>query len=87
MTSLTVARLWPVWLVLCTLTLGSAVISHEHGLTRLAVIGIFAIAALKAELVLDNFMEAAMAETHWQWLYRLWIAAVTMILAVGFSVN
>jgi hypothetical protein len=87
MTGLSFVRLWPVWLVLCALTLGSAGISHEQGLTRLAVIGIFAIAALKAELVLDSFMEAPMAETHWQWLYRLWIAAVTMILAVGFSGN
>lgn len=85
MTGLSFSRLWLVWLALSVLTLGSAVISHEQGLTRLAVIGIFALAALKAEMVLDNFMEAPLAETHWQWLYRLWIVAVSAILAVGFS--
>lgn len=85
MNGLTFSRLWLVWLVLTALTLGSAVIGHEQGLTRLAVIGIFAIAALKAELVLNNFMEAPLVEANWQWLYRLWIVAVTVILAVGFS--
>jgi tetrahydromethanopterin S-methyltransferase subunit D len=69
---------------LMTLTLVSATVSEERGLTQLAAVGLFIIAAIKAELVLDNFMEAPQAEAHWKWLYRGWIAVVTLLLSIGF---
>ena len=69
---------------LVALTLCSALTSEEGGLSPLAIVAIFAFAALKAEIVLDNFMEAPRAQPHWQWLYRLWIGAVTIVLTAGF---
>jgi heme/copper-type cytochrome/quinol oxidase subunit 4 len=78
-------HLWGVFAALIVLTLTSALISERGGLVRPAVVAIFAIAAIKAVLVLDNFMEAPHAERHWLWLYRLWIAAVTILLTVAFA--
>ena len=71
--------------VLIVLTLCSALTSEEGGLSPVAIALIFGLAAFKAELVLDNFMEAPHAEAHWQWLYRLWIAAVTILLTAAFA--
>jgi len=79
-------KLWIVGLCLVGLTLCSAVTSGEGGLSVASTIAIFAFAALKAELVLDNFMEAPHAQRHWQWLYRLWIAIVTIMLATAFAI-
>jgi len=79
-------RLWIVALGLVALTLCSAFTSGEGGLSTVSIIAIFAFAALKAELVLDNFMEAPHAEKHWQWLYRLWIGVVTIMLAFAFAI-
>lgn len=78
-------HLWGVFAALIVLTLTSAVISERSGAVRPAVVAIFAIAAIKAVLVLDNFMEAPHAERHWLWLYRLWIAVVTILLTVTFA--
>ena len=85
MAGVVLSRLWMVGLVLVLLTLVSAFTSEGGGLSPLAIIAIFAIAAFKAELVLDNFMEAPHAERHWQILYRLWISAVTLLLIAAFA--
>lgn len=78
-------RLNIIWAALVGLTLASYLLAHEAGLTALAAIAMFAIAAFKSELVLVNFMEANHAKRQWLWLYRLWIGAVTIILVVGFA--
>lgn len=77
--------MWQVAAVLVALTVGSAAISGEQDIAGPGTIAIFCVAALKAELLLSHFMEAAAAERQWQWLYRLWIAAVTGLLAIGLS--
>lgn len=55
-----------VGLVLIGLTLFAAMISDEGGVSRLGRIAIFTIAVLKAEQVLDNFVEALKVERHRQ---------------------
>jgi tetrahydromethanopterin S-methyltransferase subunit D len=86
MTAIFTGRPWLVGAALMTLTLVSATISEERGLTQISAVGLFIIAAIKAELVLDNFMEAPQAEAHWKWLYRGWIAVITLMLSIGFAV-
>tara|TARA_R110000824_G_scaffold104360_13_gene247775 strand:- start:16478 stop:16741 length:264 start_codon:yes stop_codon:yes gene_type:complete len=85
MTGILTRKPWLVGVILVGLTLASAAISEERGLTQAAVVGMFIIAAFKASLVLDHFMEAPLAESHWKWLYRGWIAVVTLMLCIGFS--
>ncbi len=80
-------RLWPAWLVLTLLTLAATRVGGASGLSKVAIVALFGIAALKANLVLETFMEASHAERHWRWLYRAWIAAVTMILIAGFVLS
>ena len=71
---------------LMTLTLVSATVSEERGLTQLAAFGLFIIAAIKAELVLNHFMEAPHAEPNLKWLYCGWIAVITLMFSIGFAV-
>ncbi len=80
-------RLWPAWLVLTLLTLASTRVGGASGLSKVAIVALFGIAALKANLVLETFMEAPRAERHWRWLYRVWIAAVTLIVVTGFMIS
>ena len=87
MVGLILGKPWVVGTSLVVLTLVSALTSEEGGLSPLAIVAIFALAAFKAELVLDNFMEAPQAEKHWQWLYRLWIGAVTVMLTLAFAIG
>ena len=75
-----------VWLALAALTLTSTLIAETAHHSAYSVIIIFAIAALKAELVLTNYMEARKAEPHWIWMYRGWIAVVTVMLIAGYLV-
>lgn len=86
MKDLRLPSLWLTWIALSLLTLISVRVgpSASHGL---AVAILFALAALKANLVLDNFMEAPLAEDHWRWLYRTWILVVMVILIVGFAIS
>jgi hypothetical protein len=78
--------LWQVGVLLLALTLGSAAISSTLSPAMLGTFAMFGLAAIKAELVLDRFMEAGSAERHWQWLFRLWIGVVMALLAIGFSI-
>lgn len=75
-----------VWLALVGLTLTSTLIAETAHHAALGVIIIFAIAALKAELVLTNYMEARRTEPHWIWMYRGWIVAVAVMLSAGYLV-
>ena len=60
--------LMQVWTGLITLTLASTMSAETARHASAAVIAIFTIAAVKAELVLGNFMEAGRAERHWLWI-------------------
>lgn len=71
------------WVGLIILTVASTSIAEAERHVVVAVIAIFAIAAVKADLVLTSFMEAARAERQWIWLYRLWIGLVATMLIVG----
>lgn len=82
-----IAALWQVGLLLLILTVGSAAISTEQHLPVLGAVAMFFVAAMKSELVLERFMESPAAEKHWQWMYRLWIAFVAIMLAAGLSVS
>jgi hypothetical protein len=79
--------LWMAWLVLTLLSLASARVGGADTFNQFAIVALFAIAGLKAVLVLEVFMEASLAERHWHWLYRAWIAVVTMILMAGFVLS
>ena len=41
------------------------------------------IAALKAEFIIDHYMEARRAERHWLVMYFAWVTAVTLLLVWG----
>jgi hypothetical protein len=72
-----------VWLALILLTCLS-VLGAEKIEGRAIVLGsIFVIAALKAELIIDHFMEARRAERHWLIMYLIWVVAVTCLLTIG----
>jgi hypothetical protein len=76
-------RVSTVWLMLLGLTNGSVLLAEGATIGAARIVGIFVIAAVKSELVLQHFMEAARAERHWRWLYRLWIGVITLMLIVG----
>jgi heme/copper-type cytochrome/quinol oxidase subunit 4 len=80
------ARLSPplrIWLVLAGLTGISLLVAEEIGLRHVAIVGIFLIAAVKAELIIDHYMEARNAERHWPIMYLIWVAVVTLLLVWG----
>lgn len=71
------------WLGLVGLTLLSfasveGMVSH-----RFVLVGIFAIAAIKGQMVASRFMEVGHALPHWRTLYQVWIAGIAAMLAVG----
>jgi Prokaryotic Cytochrome C oxidase subunit IV len=70
-----------LWLVVLTLlSFGSA-----EGLVdrRIVIAAIFAIAAIKGQMVASHFMEVGHALPHWRTLYRVWIAGIAAVLAAG----
>jgi hypothetical protein len=72
-----------VWLVLIALTGASFLVAEELNERTIAIAAIFVVAALKAELVIDHYMEARRAERHWIVLYLGWVAGVTLLLVWG----
>ena len=71
------------WLGLVALTLMSFAAAEGLVSHRLALGGIFAIAAIKGQMVASRFMEVGHALPHWRALYRVWIVAVAILLAAG----
>lgn len=72
-----------IWLLLMALTFGSVALAEELSARRIAIVAIFLIAAVKAELVLDHYMEARETARHWLIMYFIWIIAVTLLLVGG----
>jgi heme/copper-type cytochrome/quinol oxidase subunit 4 len=71
------------WIGLIALTLISFAAAESLMGRRFAIVAIFAIAAIKGHLVASRFMEVGHALPHWRTLYRVWIVAVAILLAVG----
>ena len=74
------------WLGLVGLTLLSFASAEGLLSDHAALIGIFAIAAIKGLLVAHRFMEVGHALPHWRALYQVWIAGIAIILAAGHMV-
>jgi len=72
-----------IWGVLVILTLASVSFAELTNWHVAAVVAIFAVAVVKAQLVAVNFMETGHALPHWNWLYRVWIAAIGCLLCGG----
>jgi len=71
------------WMGLIALTLISFAAAETLIDRRLALACIFAIAALKGQLVAASFMEVGRALPHWSALYRVWIIGIAIMLAAG----
>lgn len=72
-----------VWVLLVVLTFASLAVAEQITLRAIAQFGIFAIAAIKGQLVIEHYMEARLAERHWQIMYSIWILVVTLLLTWG----
>jgi heme/copper-type cytochrome/quinol oxidase subunit 4 len=72
-----------VWLILIALT-GIAVGTAERLAWReAATVTIFALAAVKAYLVITHYMETDRAPPQWRTLYPLWAGVIGLSLIVG----
>ena len=71
------------WLGLVTLTLVSFAAAEGLVSHQVAVVGIFAVAAIKGQIVANHFMEVGHALPHWRTLYYVWIAGIALVLAAG----
>jgi hypothetical protein len=71
------------WLGLVALTLVSFAAAEGLVSQRVAVVGIFAVAAIKGQMVATHFMEVGHALPHWRTLYHVWIAGIALVLAAG----
>jgi heme/copper-type cytochrome/quinol oxidase subunit 4 len=72
-----------IWLLLMALSLFSTFVAEGSDHATYAIITIFVIAAAKGDLVVMHYMEAGRAEPHWQFMYRAWLAVVTVLLISG----
>lgn len=74
-----------IWLLLMALTFGSVLLAEELHARQITLVAIFLIAAVKAELVMDHYMEARHTQRHWLIMYFIWIIVVTLLLVGGHS--
>jgi Prokaryotic Cytochrome C oxidase subunit IV len=72
-----------IWLALLALTGVSVLIAEQLAMRTVAIVAIFLIAALKAEFVIDHYMEAWRADRRWLVMYFAWVTAVTLLLVWG----
>lgn len=72
-----------IWLLLMAMSLLSTVLAEGSEHAAYAIITIFVIAAAKGDLIIMHYMEAGRAEPHWKFLYRAWLAVVTLLLVSG----
>ena len=72
-----------IWLALLALTGASFLLAEQLTMRTVAIVAIFLIAALKAEFIVEHYMEARRAERHWLPMYFAWITAVTLLLVWG----
>lgn len=72
-----------IWLILIVLTGLSLFVAEQLSARIVSLAGIFVIAAIKAEMVMDHYMEFRQAEQQWPIMYSIWIVAVTGMLILG----
>jgi len=72
-----------VWLLLMLLSGLSLLVAEEASPTQLAIAVIFAVAMVKAYLVMVYFMEVNQAAAHWRTLFKLWLLMAGCILTIG----
>lgn len=72
-----------IWLLLIAMTAVSFLVAEQLNARLIAIVAIFLVAAFKAELVIDHYMEARQTERHWLALYLGWVAGVTLLLIWG----
>jgi heme/copper-type cytochrome/quinol oxidase subunit 4 len=68
---------------LIALTGLSLVVAEQLAWRAAATVTIFALAAVKAYLVITHYMETDRALLQWRALYPLWAAVIGLILIVG----
>ena len=72
-----------IWMILIALT-GIAVFTAERLAWReAATVTIFALAAVKAYLVITHYMETDRAPPQWRVIYPLWAGVIGLTLIVG----
>lgn len=72
-----------IWMILIALTGLSVVTAEQLTWRDAATITIFALAAIKAYLVITHYMETDRAPAQWRTLYPLWAGAIGFTLIVG----
>ncbi len=65
-----------VWLVLVASTLLSFAASGGGETARIAGIVVLVVAAVKAGLVINRFMEVGRGSQGWEWFFLVWLTAV-----------
>lgn len=72
-----------VWAALIGLTFFSLAVAERLPFRSAAIVAIFGIAVLKAELVMVRYMEVGDAPQRWRALYQGWAVVVGVMLAAG----
>jgi heme/copper-type cytochrome/quinol oxidase subunit 4 len=72
-----------IWMILIALTGLSLVVAERLAWRDAATVTIFALAAVKAYLVITHYMETDRAPPQWRTLYPLWAGVIGLTLIVG----
>lgn len=72
-----------IWALLMLLSGLSLFVAEEVSQRQIAIVAIFAVAMVKAYLVMVYFMEVNEAAPHWRALYQVWILVAGCILVIG----
>jgi hypothetical protein len=71
-----------VWLVLVTSTLLSFAAAGGGETARIAGIVVLVVAAVKAALVINRFMEIGRGSQGWEWFFLVWLLVVSGMLVI-----
>jgi hypothetical protein len=72
-----------VWLVLVSSTLLSFAAAGGGEAARIAGIVVLLVAAVKAGLVINRFMEIGRGSQGWEWFFLVWLLAVGGMLVIS----
>jgi heme/copper-type cytochrome/quinol oxidase subunit 4 len=72
-----------IWLILIALTSLSVAIAEKLAWREAAIITIFGLSAVKAYLVITQYMETDRAPPQWRAIYPLWAGVIGLSLIVG----
>jgi heme/copper-type cytochrome/quinol oxidase subunit 4 len=72
-----------IWMVLIALTGLSVITAERLAWREAATVTIFALAAVKAYLVITRYMETSRAPPQWRALYPLWAGVIGVTLIAG----